>query len=79
MGTSSGSALTISSSMSARMACPSCGGLLTPTGAVQQGASGHLSADYSVSGAQAELVATADIRPEGPLDIFGAKDAVNRI
>lgn len=38
------------------------GVVLTPTGAVQQVASGHLSADYSVSGAQTELVATADIR-----------------
>lgn len=38
------------------------GVVLTPTGAIQQVATGHLSARYSVSGAQANMVATADIR-----------------
>lgn len=36
--------------------------VLTPTGAVQEIASGHLSSSYSVSGAQSELVGMVDVR-----------------
>ena len=36
--------------------------VLTPTGAVREVASGHLSASYSVSGAQSDLVGTVDVR-----------------
>jgi len=38
------------------------GVVLTPAGAVQDVASGHLSADYSVSGAQTEYVGMVDVR-----------------
>ncbi|HEX9728273.1 MAG TPA: hypothetical protein VGA37_07210 [Gemmatimonadales bacterium] len=36
--------------------------VLTPTGAVSEVASGHLSASYAVSGAQSEFVGTVDVR-----------------
>ena len=38
------------------------GVVLTPTGAVQTVASGHLTSSYSVSGAQSELVGRVDVR-----------------